>query len=295
MTCPAIALCRRIAAAIAVVLVAWSAPADEPVRIPAHALDADRVERGELTGLLWRPDGDAPHPAIVMMHGCGGMTTARGALTGRHRDWAERFRANGYVVLHVDSFRPRGLRSICETRGRDIQPGRERARDAYAALAFLQARPDVRADKVALLGWSNGGSTVLRTIDLAAATRPRDLAHDFAAAVAFYPGCRALAERRQGWTTTIPLLVLVGAADDWTPAPPCEALIARARSFGAPVELVVYPDAHHDFDAPDVALRVRTRIATTASGTATVGTHPASRADSLRRVPDFLAARLGIR
>jgi len=28
----------------------------------------------------------------------------------------------------------------------------ERARDAYAALLFLQARPDVRADRIALMG-----------------------------------------------------------------------------------------------------------------------------------------------
>ena len=33
--------------------------------------------------------------------------------------------------------------------------------DAYGALAFLRAREDVIADRVGLLGWSNGASTTL--------------------------------------------------------------------------------------------------------------------------------------
>jgi hypothetical protein len=42
-------------------------------------------------------------------------------------------------------------------------------------------------------------------------------------------------------------------------------------------------------------LRVRGGVGATASGTATLGTDPAGREDALRRVPEFLAARLAPR
>jgi len=57
------------------------------------------------------------------------------------------------------------------------------------------------------------------------------------------------------WTTSIPLLVLQGEADNWTPAAPCEAFIAGAKQRGAPVEFKLYPNAHHVFDAPNRPVR----------------------------------------
>jgi len=268
------------------------AAAQDTLGFPASSIDAATVKDGRITGLIWRQPGSGPHPAIVMLHGCGGLYGRNREPTARHRDWAERFHALGFVVLHVDSFGPRDLGPICEIDQRKISPGRERARDAYAALAHLQSRREVRPDAIVLLGWSNGGSTTLHAIGVDSAARPATLEHDFAAAVAFYPGCRTLATRRRGWTSAIPLLLLIGDADDWTPLQPCQSLIDRAVSYGAPASLVAYAGAYHDFDAPNTRLRVRTRIATTPSGTATVGTDPAARDDAIRRVPAFVADRL---
>lgn len=262
------------------------------VRFAAHPVDAEALEDRQLSGQLWSPASPGPHPAIVMLHGCGGLRARDGTLTSRHRDWAERFADLGFVVLHVDSFAPRGLRSICSTHQRSISPQRERARDAYAALAFLQSRIDVRHEAIALLGWSNGGSTTLHAIGADSAARPGDLRHDFAAAIAFYPGCRSLAERRRGWTTNVPLLLLVGDADDWTPLAPCRQLVESATTFGTSISLIAYPGAYHDFDAPDMPIHVLTSVATTRSGRATLGTDPAARADAIERVPAFVAANL---
>jgi dienelactone hydrolase len=85
----------------------------------------------------------------------------------------------------------------------------------------------------------------------------------------------------------VPLLVLVGEADDWTPAVPCRDYAARAGR----VELVAYPGAHHGFDDPASRVRQRTGLGFTAdgSGRAMVGTDPAARADAIRRVTAFLA------
>lgn len=240
-----------------------------------------------LRGELYRPAGSGPFPAVVALHGCGGLTDRSGGLNPRHAYWGERLAALGYLVLFPDSFGSRGLGPQCGVTAREVRPGRERVRDAYAAKAYLQGRPDVSTRAVSLLGWSNGGSTVLYAARAGAAAQ--DDGPPFAKAVAFYPGCRSPQER--GWRGGLPLLILVGGADDWTGPGPCETLAGEARARGEPADIVVYPGAYHDFDHPDLALRERRGLAYTVNhdGIAHVGTDPAARADALKRVPAFLA------
>lgn len=265
----------------------------EKVSFSSNDTDLTRGKPTHLEGLLYRPDGEGPFSAIVLMHGCGGLYDRGGGVTARHDEWARRFRKLDYVVLHVDSFTPRGEHEICTQKGRKIAPGRERARDAYGALLFLQGLSFVRPDRIGLMGWSNGGSTTLWTILDPVSARPKTLTHgDFRAAIAFYPGCRAPLEYRDGWKTQIPLLVLTGENDDWTPASSCRALADKAAALNMPFTLHVYPDAHHGFDAPNSPLRVLRNIATTASGTATTGTDPQARADAIERAPAFFARHL---
>ena len=241
----------------------------------------------ELHGALYRPADAGPFPAVVALHGCGGLYDRNGTLNARHADWGERLAAQGFLVLLPDSFGSRGLGSQCSTGGREIRPGRERTADAFAAKAYLQTRPDVKPAAISLLGWSNGGSTVL----YAAAARARDVTSGppFARAVAFYPGCRIPAER--GWHGGVPLQVLVGGADDWTGAEACQSLVSAAQARGEPVGITVYPGAYHDFDHPNLLVRERRGLAytTNGDGVAHVGTDPAARTNALQRVPAFLA------
>jgi dienelactone hydrolase len=271
----------------------WAARAEESVSFPSNDADLTGGAPTTLTGVLYRPRDDGPFAAIVLMHGCGGLRDKSGRLAARHADWAQRFHGLGYVVLHVDSFTPRGVPELCTVKNRPVNPNRERVRDAYGALLYLQSLPFVRADRIGLMGWSHGGSTVLSTVAEQARGRPRTLDKgDFRAAVAFYPGCRASLQSRT-WTTRIPLEILHGEKDDWTPIEPCRALVLRVRTAGAPVELVTYPNAFHGFDTPNSAVRVRKDVATTPTGTATVGTDPKARADAITRVPEYFARHLG--
>ena len=258
------------------------------MRIPAHPLERATGGPPDLEAVLLPVAGPGPHPAVVLLHGCAGLRDRDGAIRARDAQWGRILAAQGFVVLHVDSFASRGETSICGQRmeARRIRAGIERARDAYAALLYLQTRADIRPGAVALMGWSNGGGTALWALGRDSRARPAGLAQDFAAGIAFYPGCRSLSSRATPWVPVAPVLLLVGEADDWTPAPPCAALAARAA--GA-VDLRIYPGAHHDFDAPGLGPVVRRGIGSTASGTATIGTDPEARADALRRVPEFLA------
>src|SRR6185436_13098727 len=82
----------------------------------------------DLAGELHRPAGDAPFPAVVALHGCGG----RGP-----RDYedalAARFVALGYVLLIVDSFGPRSITERCTPASFDKEDV-DRVMDAYGGL-----------------------------------------------------------------------------------------------------------------------------------------------------------------
>jgi dienelactone hydrolase len=255
----------------------------EIVRVPAEDV--------ELTAALYRPAGPGPHPAVIALHGCGGLFGATsGRPTARHDDWGRRLAAQGFLVVMPDSFASRGLGSQCGVASRSVRAGRERVADVAATRAWLQKRADVRPAAISLVGWSNGGSTVLAAVR--ADRKPGDTAPDFAKAVAFYPGCRVQAET-VSFRARMPLLILIGAADDWTPPEPCEALARAAELRGEPVEITVYPDAFHDFDHPNREQTERSGVAFSTgargAGKATVGTNVAARADALARVPAFLA------
>lgn len=204
-----------------------------------------------LTGVLFTPASSPVvprRPAIVLMHGCGGMGDSHGALTARHRDWAERFARWGFVTLTLDSFSPRGIKRLCELKDRPIQPWNERTLDAYTALDYLTRRSDVDPNAVFVLGWSHGGSTVMGVVRPDAPGRQAAGAH-FRAAIAFYPGCTQPLHQK-AYRPTMPLLILHGEADDWAPVAPCVELGRKLHGAGVPVQTITYPDAHHGFDTP---------------------------------------------
>ncbi len=266
-------------------IIAWtiflspSAFAAEPIVIEGG--------RQSLRGVLYRPPGDGPFPAVVAMHGCGGLTTKSGSITARFHDWGARLQAAGFAVLFPDSFGSRGLGSQCTNKQRTVRASRERVDDANAARRWLQAQPWVRPDRVSVIGWSNGATTTLYTVGQKTA-RPA-VGADFQSAIALYPGCRTLQAAR--WIPRLPTLILSGLADDWTPAAPCQRMAAAAQGVGAPVEILTYPGAYHDFDVPDTPVHERKGLAFSGdgSGTAHLGTNEAARTDVIRRVPQWLA------
>jgi dienelactone hydrolase len=242
-----------------------------------------------LRALLFKPNGPGPFPAVVLLHGCGGLLTNSENLTASYGNWADRFAQSGYVALLPDSFNPRGQRSLCEQQKRSILESRERVEDAYAALQWLVRQSYVAGDRVGLIGWSNGASGTLYGMR---ETQPH---RGFRAAVAFYPGCRTLARSKTPYRPYAPLLILAGEADDWTPAAPCVELTKVARQQGAPMEIVTYPGAYHSFDRINSPVRYRPDVRNLNKPDrlgATVGEHPEARMDASRRTLEFFAQNL---
>jgi dienelactone hydrolase len=194
----------------------------------------------KLLGYLARPDaglsgmlgGDSdragPFPAVVVLHGCSGISSHSAEIADQLASW-------GYVALTLDSLGPRGITSRCGGGSLD-QPF-----DAYAALRYLSRLNFVDPARVAVLGQSMGGSAALYAVD-------RDLAAQyfaerFRAAIAYYPDCRIPAA-----LMTAPTLVLTGEVDDWNSAERCREMVTHSRPDSAPIALTVYAGAHHAFD-----------------------------------------------
>jgi dienelactone hydrolase len=196
----------------------------------------------------WMPlaEAAAPRPAVVALHGCGGLYQRDGkTFDPRYPAYVERLHRAGYHVLLPDSFTPRGVRSICTVKRneRTITVEARRA-DVVAAVHWLAHQPGVDARRIVLLGWSHGAITALNAINSA---RP-GFAAPLAGAVVFYPGCSALL--KAAFATDIPVLMLLGEKDDWTPPARCVELAERTRSRqpGADLTVRVYADSYHGFD-----------------------------------------------
>jgi dienelactone hydrolase len=206
-----------------------------------------RNGRPVLLKAFWLPAPDlaGPRPAVALFHGCGGPYDRNGKLSRRLRDYAALLNQQGLHALVVDSLTPRGEHELCTQRiGARAVTQANRRLDALAALTWLALRNDVDDRRIGLLGWSNGGSTVLAATNL----RQRDVAAHAvrpAFAIAFYPGCEA--ELKRGYEPGSRLLMLVGEADDWTPAAPCRSLVQSAAEPKPVIES--YAGAYHGFDS----------------------------------------------
>ena len=268
----------------------------------------------EIPATLITPEGEGPFPALVIMHDCSGLGPRSSGAPAR---WARELVGQGYVVLIPDSFAPRGFPDgVCFIPGSQTASvnGYARAADAYGALAALRALPVVDGKRVGIMGNSHGGWTVLAAMatqpagDSALADAQRN---GFSAALALYPSCTA---RYGGWSTVrqkgstfgpavnffgtyqpvAPVLILTGEKDDWTPAEPCRRLAESSRAAGYPVEIKIYPGAHHSFDN-DRPVRydgMRNNPNSPSGRGATTGGDPDAWADARKQVASFFSRHL---
>ncbi len=227
-----------------------------------------------LTGDLYRPARAGPFPAVVLLHGCSGI--------GPHTvAWAQWLQAEGYAALVLDSFSGRGLRRLCG----DSSPltGRARAHDVYAAARYLKTLPAVDGARIGAMGFSHGGWTVLWASNL------EDWYPDVTvkALVAFYPGCGDF----RSYRSAIPMLMLLGGKDNWTPSEPCQLIADGAKRDGKNVTAVLYPTAQHAFDSAQLTRPVYIADARRGAG-ATIEYSAEAHADSEKQVRRFLQSYL---
>jgi dienelactone hydrolase len=234
----------------------------------------------KLLGYLARPDAGlsgmlgshsnpaAPYPAVVVLHGCGGISSHSAGIADRIGSW-------GYVTLAVDSLGSRGSGITSGCSGRSL----DQAFDAYAALHYLSQLDFVDASRVAVIGQSMGGSAALYAVERGLTAQYFD--QHFRAAIAYYPNCGV-----PGASMTAPTLVLIGEVDEWNQAERCREMAKGARADGATITLTVYPGAYHAFDVAQLkpGMRVLGHW---------VEYDEAAARDAEQKLRAFLAANLG--
>src|SRR6185503_11809948 len=227
------------------------APAVQAHPLSTQTLSQPEVLKGSrqgrpdsIAGTLRIPGRPGRMPAMVLMHGIGGMGVAMDV-------WAEKLNAMGVATFAMDSFagRPPATPAPVSPLARVV--------DAYKALELLAAHPRIDAARIGVMGFSHGGAAALYTSlnRFARQLGPAD-GRRFAAHVVFYPGCNQ-SYREDEDVTGSPIRIFHGAADDWLPASACREYAARLRKAGRDAVFTEYEGALHSFDNPGLKQPVR--------------------------------------
>jgi len=228
-------------------------PADLPARVevlPIRSTTPDggaflRGERGPdaaLAAQLLLPRGPATTrvPAVVLVHGSGG-------ISGSTELWARQLTEAGLAVLVLDSFAGRGITSTVADQ--DLLHSLAMMADAYRALDRLAEHPRIRADRIAVMGFSKGAVAAVYS----ASERFRRLhgsgERRFAAHVGLYTPCNVRYEGDDR-VAAVPIRLHHGTVDDYVPVAPCREYVERLRAAGADATLTEYPNGQHSFDNP---------------------------------------------
>ncbi|HQR03365.1 MAG: dienelactone hydrolase family protein [Proteobacteria bacterium] len=196
-------------------------------------------------GTLVLPAGASakhPVPAVVLVHGSGGLTP------GRESQYAALLAANGFAALYIDYYRPRGITEstpyVVKTLG---VTEFDAVSDAYSALRALNADPAIDHKRIAIMGFSYGGMATRIALD----ERVRDaIAPDlppFAAHVDFYGPC--FQDFHVKKTTGAPVLSLRGGEDASNDLAACAQREIELRGAGSEVSSVIYARAGHAWEA----------------------------------------------
>ena len=246
-------LTALLALASAAAALAQPAPASWPTRIEIQpfrsiTLTADQFLRGDkaagkevwLAGeLRIPPSAPAKVPAVILIHGSGGISSGP-------ESWARDLNAMGIAAYILDAFAGRGIVSTVEDQNQ--LHSLAMMVDAYRALDVLAANPRIKADKIAVMGFSKGAVAAVYS----AMDRFRGMyggGNRFAAHLGFYTPCNTTYDGDTK-VSPVPLRLYHGIVDDYVSIGPCRDYVARLKQAGADAELAEYPDSQHGFDSP---------------------------------------------
>jgi dienelactone hydrolase len=188
-------------------------------------------------GFLWGPAGHGSGGAVLLIHG------ARG-VSAYVRDEAQRLSAAGFVALAIDL-----------SREGQSPTENDAMHDLHAALTFLRAQPNVRADAIGVEGWELGGWYALKLARSGSGIRA------VAVTLSQSPDAAGLTDLH------CPLLVNLPRTSD-------RQILALTKKAGSNIK--IYPNAHGDFFDPDDPSDFRTQDAE----------------DAGRRIHEFFAREL---
>ena len=184
-------------------------------------------------------------PVVVVLHGGGGIHNAE-------ERWLGILNSMGLATFMVDSNYPR--RKCKKTFKKaipncnDVHRGITRIVDARRALEFLSKHPRIDPDRIGCLGISLGARGCLYVNVKRFQNMWGIPGLDFAASVPIYPPCNVIWKDDDEITDT-PIRIHVGELDTYFPVDSCVNYVDRLKAKGKDVDIKIYPEAHHGFDA----------------------------------------------
>jgi len=184
--------------------------------------------------ILYKPAGDGPFPALVVIHEWWGLN-----------DWvkqqADLYAQLGYVALAIDLYR--GQVATTPDEAHEIMRGvpEDRAqRDLLAATAYLRSLETVNPKHVGAIGWCMGGGYAL---DLAVA--------DPKLRVAVINYGHLATDDATLKKIHADILGIFGGQDRGIPPASVKKFEAQMKALHKKVEIHIFPDAGHAFENPN--------------------------------------------
>ncbi|WP_203291055.1 dienelactone hydrolase family protein [Maricaulis parjimensis] len=256
-------LVRRILVPVSVILLIVLSGLGACAVGNATGLSVPRRSLAEQSALLDRhvemrlPEtANGPVPALILLHGCGGLREVQNA-------YSDRVLQAGYAAVIVDSNGARGIgRFGAMSRVCTAQTlwGQDRAADIAAVLDQLRDTPGIDGDRLALIGWSHGGWSLMEALAYSGSgDQPRALSDQNLSltpqvrlAIAMYPYC-GFPMRTSGadFDPDIPLRAILAEQDVIAPHAACIRRFDRAAAAGVDLEFSVWDGQSHAFDEPN--------------------------------------------
>lgn len=202
-------------------------------------LNAVELEHGGsvLTGQAAFPEGDGPHPTVLVMHNALGI--------GDHvRGVTRKLAGLGYVAVATDMYGGGASSGDPVVNGASFEQVmknpvllRERV---TAWFDRVSAMAEVDAGRVAAIGFCFGGTCVLELARSGAAAR----------AVVSYHGILTSQQPMQPGAFTGEVAAFCGAQDPYAPLDHIEGLRAELAAAGARYTITTYGEAAHGFTDP---------------------------------------------
>ncbi|MEC9205992.1 MAG: dienelactone hydrolase family protein [Pseudomonadota bacterium] len=184
---------------------------------------------------LYLPDNlEKPVPAIIMSHGAGGIFRF-------HHKYKRIFLREGFAVLMIDHFHPRG--KILDDNFVDITEPMMIS-DTIAAYNLLKEHPSI-SGKIGYVGWSKGGIGTILLKDKRILKKFNLDEKSFNFLVGIYTFCGFELDEKN--ISKTPLLLISGEEDSITPAHQCKSMTEKFKIIHN-TKYVEIEKAHHGFD-----------------------------------------------
>ena len=202
----------------------------------------EQAPKHPVFGHLFMPENieKSPIPCVIACHGSRGWAN-------HHEDHIANWLDAGIAVFRIHSFDSRHVVSTVETQM--MVTHAMMLCDAFEALKLLGTHEMIDSDKIAITGWSLGGTVALYSAWSPVAEALAPEGERFAAHMPFYPAAHMRPEI-QRWEN-VPIKILHGEDDDYTPIDFVYGLSEVANQNGAKIEIKTYPNSHHSFDSEE--------------------------------------------